>query len=93
VKQELMSEVLLMPDGTVLAHNLTPAMAAVLHELNPADETIRQRVVTLVGKEAKKILPRHWDTEQSGIENPHAKISDASRPPAKVGVAGIKVNL
>ena len=85
-----MSEVLLMPDGTVLAHNLTRAMAAVLHELNPADETIRQRVVTLVGKETKKILPPHWDTGQLGIENPRANISDPNRPPTDAGVAGNK---
>ena len=34
---------LILPDGTVLVHNLTPAFTAVLSELNPADERIRSR--------------------------------------------------
>jgi len=38
------SEILILPDGTVLAHNITPEMAAALHELNPQDETIGRRV-------------------------------------------------
>ena len=49
-----------MPDGKVLAHNLTPVMAAVLSELNPADEAIKQRVITHVDPEVKKLLPENW---------------------------------
>jgi hypothetical protein len=37
------SDILILSDGTVMAHNLTPAMATVLHKLNPRDETIRAR--------------------------------------------------
>ncbi len=37
------TDLLILSDGTVLAHNLTPAMAAVLHKLNPQDETMRLR--------------------------------------------------
>jgi hypothetical protein len=37
------SQFLLLPDGRVLAHNLTPALAAVLAELNPGDAQIRSR--------------------------------------------------
>lgn len=37
------SELLILPDGRILVHNLTRTMAAVLRELNPADDTIRPR--------------------------------------------------
>lgn len=60
-KPELQSEVLIMPDGKIYAHNLTPEMARVLSELNPADENIQQRVITHVDAKTKKLLPEHWD--------------------------------
>ena len=59
-EQELMSELLIMPDGRIYAHNLTPAMAAVLSELNPNDTQIGQRVITHVDHETKKLLPAAW---------------------------------
>ena len=37
------TDILILSDGTVLAHNLTPGMAKVLHKLNPNDATIRAR--------------------------------------------------
>jgi hypothetical protein len=37
------SEFLILPDGSVLAHNLTPALARVLAELNPRDPAMRRR--------------------------------------------------
>jgi hypothetical protein len=37
------TDILILSDGTVMAHNLTPGMATVLHKLNPGDETIRAR--------------------------------------------------
>jgi hypothetical protein len=37
------AEILILPDGRILAHNITPAVAAVLAELNPADEPMRLR--------------------------------------------------
>jgi len=37
------TELLLLPNGQVLVHNLTPTMAALLAELNPADESMRAR--------------------------------------------------
>jgi hypothetical protein len=37
------AELLIRPDGKVLAHNLTPEVAAVLRELNPDDEQMKQR--------------------------------------------------
>lgn len=36
-------DLLVQPDGQILAHNLTPALAAVLAELNPADQAMQQR--------------------------------------------------
>jgi hypothetical protein len=37
------SELLILPDGRVLVHNLTPTMASLLAELNPADPAMRER--------------------------------------------------
>jgi hypothetical protein len=37
------SELLILPDGKILVHNLTPAFAAVLSGLNSADEQIQPR--------------------------------------------------
>ena len=42
-QRPLATDLLILSDGTVLAHNLTPVMAKVLHKLNPKDETIRAR--------------------------------------------------
>jgi len=38
------TEILILSDGTLLIHNLTPAMAAALNQLNPQDPTIKPRV-------------------------------------------------
>jgi len=62
-----MSELLIMPDGKIYAHNLTPEMAAVLSELNPEDEAIQQRVVTHVGPETKKLLPANWNEAKPNL--------------------------
>ena len=40
----LQTELLIMPDGRILVHNLTPAFAGLLKELNPDDEQISSRV-------------------------------------------------
>lgn len=37
------SEILILPDGKILAHNLTPEVAQVLAELNPADAAMCRR--------------------------------------------------
>jgi hypothetical protein len=39
----LTSEVLILPDGQVLAHNLTPTLATLLQELNPEDPQLTSR--------------------------------------------------
>ena len=36
-------DLLIGPDGTVLVHNLTPAMATVLNLINPQDAALRLR--------------------------------------------------
>ncbi len=43
---EQSSELLILPDGRILAHNLTPVMASVLTLLNPEDDTIKSRLAT-----------------------------------------------
>jgi hypothetical protein len=42
-RRQVATDILILSDGTVLAHNLTPGMANVLHKLNPKDETIQAR--------------------------------------------------
>jgi hypothetical protein len=39
------SELLLLPDGRILVHNLIPAMAALLHQLDPGDRGMIKRAV------------------------------------------------
>jgi hypothetical protein len=34
---------MILSDGKIYAHNLTPALAGVLAQLNPADEAMRRR--------------------------------------------------
>jgi hypothetical protein len=40
----LVSEMLILPDGRILVHNLTQPFAELLHELNPDDGQISPRV-------------------------------------------------
>ena len=37
------TEFLILADGRLMVHNITPTMAAILSELNPNDELMRQR--------------------------------------------------
>jgi len=41
------SDFLILSDGTVLAHNLTPAMAAILKRVNPRDADMEKRAAVL----------------------------------------------
>ena len=45
-------EFLILPDGRVLGHNLTPSLARVLARLNPRDPVMRRRAQT-------RKFPRH----------------------------------
>ena len=51
------SELLIMPDGRILVHNLTPAFAGLLHELNPYDEQISSRLSRRNGVKADVTRP------------------------------------
>jgi len=42
---EQVSELLILPDGRILVHNLTQPFADLLHELNPNAEQISSRVL------------------------------------------------
>jgi len=41
---EAFIDLLVLSDGTILVHNLTPAMAEILSEINPSDPAFRPRV-------------------------------------------------
>lgn len=41
--QQSSGELLILPDGRILAHNITPALAQILTALNPSDDGMRQR--------------------------------------------------
>lgn len=51
-------EILILADGRVLAHNLTPALAAVLRKLNPGDASMRQRARDLEGESSDELRER-----------------------------------
>ena len=42
--KDQVSELLILPDGRILVHNLTQPFAELLHELNPNAEQISSRV-------------------------------------------------
>jgi len=42
-RRALATDILVLSDGTLLAHNLTPVMASVLHQINPQDESFKAR--------------------------------------------------
>jgi hypothetical protein len=52
----LTSELLLLPDGRILVHNLTRPFAELLRELNPNDGQISSRVETNAGQ-APRLSP------------------------------------
>jgi hypothetical protein len=51
-------DILILADGRVLTHNLTPAMAAVLGKLNPDDEPMRRRARKLEGESSDELRAR-----------------------------------
>ena len=57
------TELLLLPDGRILVHNLTPAMAALLHELDPGDRRmIRGALLTRSrGRKSRTAQQTHLD--------------------------------
>ena len=73
------TDLLILCDGTVLAHNLTPVMAGVLHQLNPEDETMRRRSVAARG--AACLLPlritrgKPWNSNTNAAAFPAAPLT------------------
>jgi hypothetical protein len=59
VRKTSSQEVLILTDGRVLTHNLTPAMAVVLRELNPDDGSMRQRAGDLEGESSHELRERN----------------------------------
>ena len=43
--KDQVSELLILPDGQILVHNLTQPFAELLHELNPDCEQITSRIL------------------------------------------------
>jgi hypothetical protein len=59
---EAVTRLLLLPDGRVLAHNLTPWMAQILQQLAPGDLILEQRQRGLRHRTAPKSTPLEADT-------------------------------
>ena len=55
------TELLLLPNGQVLVHNLTPTLAALLAELNPADPWMRERAGASAAASNAVELPNNRD--------------------------------
>jgi hypothetical protein len=51
------SELLLLPDGRILVHNLTPAFADLLRQLNPDDDQIQPRSGQIAHRESRVAQP------------------------------------
>ena len=43
MEQDATTEFLILADGRILVHNVTPTMASILSQLNPTDEMMRER--------------------------------------------------
>ena len=65
------SELLILPDGKILAHNITPIMAKVLSELDPADEAMNRRGGTGLRPVVSGVAPETGESAKVAIM-PHA---------------------
>jgi hypothetical protein len=52
------TELLIQADGTIFAHNLTPAMAELLSALNPSDESMKQRACAIKQQSSDELPAR-----------------------------------
>jgi len=66
--QDQVSELLILPDGQILVHNLTPAFAGLLHKLNPDDEQISSRLSRR--NEAKADVTRQTSSASDTVNHP-----------------------
>jgi len=68
VKKPLTTELLLLPDGRILVHNLTQTFAELLSHLNPDDPQIRPRAYlkTITGGRARHSVRAAHTQRRSG---------------------------
>lgn len=50
-------EIMVLRDGRILAHNITPALAALLAAIDPADPAIRSRATMMKKENANETAP------------------------------------
>lgn len=50
-------ELMVLPDGRIFAHNITPAMAALLAAIDPADPAIRSRTAMMTKENPNETAP------------------------------------
>jgi hypothetical protein len=55
------TELLLLPDGRILVHNLIPAMAALLHQLDPGDRSMIKRSTVKRSRRRKSRVTKQTD--------------------------------
>jgi hypothetical protein len=59
------TELLLLPDGRIVAHNLTPAMAALLHDLELGDRSMTTRALSRPRRQRKAGAKQHISSTRS----------------------------
>jgi len=75
-RMECHTEMLVLADGRVLVHNLTPELASALSKLNPEDKTIKprenagRRVLLARASDVKSARSHFCDREASIPRNP-----------------------
>jgi hypothetical protein len=70
----LTSELLILPNGRILVHNLTQPFAELLRELNPNDGQISPRVETNVGQASRlspSLEPKNSETGATPVLRCH----------------------
>ena len=89
---QLESELLLLPDGRVLVHNLTPTMAALLGEFEPANQTMKTRATAAAAPdrvECGELTPVfHAGTEQGSASSMKSAVEPAHSKPIHRRVPG-----
>lgn len=80
------ADLLILPDGRVLAHNLTRPIAAVLSQLNPADQPMRERAGERSGvPESPHTLTGPLTGHEPSDSPLPARVTDLSYKPRSMG--------